>query len=134
MILSIQQISGSCRWFFEYEIECESTRKMAPLLNHNHHPLGKKKKVFYLCFVSATTLKRRLSCQLIWESESLSGLSLYIRKLFCQVWPNKRYNVAERKKYIKAAYNGASAFLGLYCNFIFLQFGEVVSLFWFWKK
>ena len=35
---------------------------------------------------------------------------------------------------MKAAYNGASVFLELYWKFIFLQFGEVVSLFWFWKN
>lgn len=37
--------------FFEYEIECDSKRKMAPLLNHNHyHPLGKKEKSFLSMF------------------------------------------------------------------------------------
>ena len=37
--------------FFKYEIECDSKRKMAPLLNHNHyHPLGKKEKSFLSMF------------------------------------------------------------------------------------
>jgi hypothetical protein len=32
---------------------------------------------------------------------SIRPLALYT-KLFCQVWPNKRYNVAEREKKYKA--------------------------------
>ena len=121
-------------FFFEYEIECDSKRKMAPLWNHNHHPLGKKEKsflsMFCVCYHTKTSSIMSANLRV---GISIRPLAPYT-KLFCQVWPNKRYNVAERKKYIKAAYNGASAFLGLYWNFIFLQFGEVVSLFWFWKK
>jgi len=49
---------------------------------------------------------------------SILPLALYT-KLFCQVWPNKRYNVAERKKIYKGSVQWGFSLFGVVLELYF---------------